>query len=307
MPEPTAADLQPHAAWYRSSRPLWDVLVGEDTASPLINALSGDQLALEDLLEQPELASIALQRPHCIFGEYRSKKDGGTERKVYAMPRPNLERLITKAALSHHVAAVSTLLDFASKHNIAVSSLIGRDVVDEAVKYGDAAMIEALITADAGVLSINLDHGKQPLDVAILQGKLDVVEVLLRHGANPSSTARGTPPSRAGSYECSLLSLSTRFPTPRMTELLLQHGVPVAGTGALHHAADHARQNQTLDTMRVLIEHGSNVDERLSKDTLPRSLKPELHATWTPMHFAAAKGKRPRSPARLVLKASANT
>jgi len=293
MPEPTVADLKPDAAWYRSSRPLWDVLVGKDTALPLINALSNDPSALPDLLSQPEFDNIALEKPHCIFGEYRSKKDDGAERKVYAMPQLNVKRLVTKAALGHNVAAISTLIAFASRHDIAASSLLTRDIVDMAVKDGNAAMVEALVAAEPGVLSMDLDHGKQPLDVAIPRGKIEVVEVLLRHGADASPAARGTPSSRAASYECSLLSFSTRFPTPRLTELLLQHGIPVAGSGALHHAADHARQYETLDTMRLLIEHGSDVDERLPRDSLPRSLKPELRATWTPMHFAAAKGKPP--------------
>lgn len=46
-----------------------------------------------------------------------------------------------------------------------------------------------------------------------------------------------------------------------------------------------------LDTIRFLVEeHGADVNERLSAETLPR-VDNALFASWTPMHFAARWGK----------------
>jgi ankyrin repeat protein len=63
---------------------------------------------------------------------------------------------------------------------------------------------------------------------------------------------------------------------PRMTEMLLEHGMPITGSGALHTAAVFGQH----DTMRLLIQHGANVEEGLLN-----------WRNWTPMHAAASKGK----------------
>jgi ankyrin repeat protein len=61
-----------------------------------------------------------------------------------------------------------------------------------------------------------------------------------------------------------------------MTEILLEHGVPIVRTGALHTAARYGH----LDTMRLLMQYGADVNEVLSG----------WHS-WTPLHFAAFKGE----------------
>uniref|UniRef100_A0A8H7N1H5 Uncharacterized protein n=1 Tax=Bionectria ochroleuca TaxID=29856 RepID=A0A8H7N1H5_BIOOC len=63
---------------------------------------------------------------------------------------------------------------------------------------------------------------------------------------------------------------------PRITKMLLKHGVPIPQSSALH-AAARFRQ---LDTMRILLQHGANVNE----------VDPNW-SNWTPMHFAASKGQ----------------
>jgi ankyrin repeat protein len=107
-----------------------------------------------------------------------------------------------------------------------------------------------------------------------------VVAVLLEHGANPIRT------DKVVSYELSLLSFAARAEGPRMTQLLLKHGVSVACSGALHTAANRG----ALDTMRLLMQHGADVNELLPADTLSRFQK-SLYASWTPMHFAASSGQ----------------
>lgn len=59
-----------------------------------------------------------------------------------------------------------------------------------------------------------------------------------------------------------------------MTELLLKYGVPIDRSGALHFAAFYG----ALDTMRLLIEHGADVNELCPPGY--------LSATWTPLHSA---------------------
>lgn len=64
---------------------------------------------------------------------------------------------------------------------------------------------------------------------------------------------------------------------------MLQHGVPI--TGALHGAA--ARGD--LDAIRLLLEHGADVNERLPIE-VAHSRKTACSVGWTPMHCAAARG-----------------
>jgi ankyrin repeat protein len=72
------------------------------------------------------------------------------------------------------------------------------------------------------------------------------------------------------------MSLAAMAEGPRMTEMLLEHGTPIAHTGALHTAAHRGH----LDTMRLLMLYGADVNEVLSN-----------WRSWTPMHFAASKGQ----------------
>lgn len=240
---------------------------------------------LPEFLKLTHWKEVALQKPYCIFSEDRPSQGKGDARKAMAMPICNVERLVTIAAFDGHAAAVAILLFFAAEND--VSNPINRFAVQKAVENGDAATVESMVTADPNVISISIPHGKQPVDIAVSLGKTEVVAVLLDHGAKPVSSTAGS--RRPRGYMTSLLALSTRSGSPRMTELLLRHGAHIPGSGALHHAADHG--NQALDTMRLLLNHGADVDERLAEDRLPRSLKPSLLTTWTPMHFAAFRGK----------------
>lgn len=278
------ADLKPNVDWYQTSRPLWDVLVGSDSALPLVEALR-DAIALTSLLEQPQWTDVAHERPHCIISEDRPSQNPSDVRQVMAMPLSNLERLITKAAFDGHAASISTLLRFAAQHGIEAASVINRSSMEKAIYDGNMAVVETLVTGQPEVANMPLPHGKQPLDMAVQRGRTEIVTTLLKHGADPSSEAIGT--SRSESHTSSLLSQSVRRGSVRLTETLLKHGVPIARSGALHHAAE----DRSLEIMRCLIRHGADVEERLPTDTM--LITPELQKTWTPMHFAAADGEYP--------------
>jgi len=105
--------------------------------------------------------------------------------------------------------------------------------------------------------------------------KPDVAAALLELGADPlHPVAPGY--KKPGNYRSSLMSFAAMIEGPRTTEMLLERGTPIAGTAALHTAASFGR----LDTMRLLIKHGADVEE--------------VVPGWkgrTPMHFAASSGK----------------
>lgn len=282
MAELTMADLEPGPGIYESSREVFDVLIGEDAALPLIEALSsGDNTILQTMLSQPQWIKIALAKPHCIYLQRRPVDDQNPVRTVQAMPLSTLERAIIIAARDGHATAVSTLLNFALQQGIKPMSVITRWAVDRAINNGHAAVFEAMISVDPKVVSFPLGHGNLPIVQAIRRRKTEVVAVLLEHGAKPRSRT-----DRVVSYSLSLLSLAARAEGSRMTELLLKHGVSITTSGALHEASEHG----ALDTMQLLMEHGADVNELLPAETLSR-YRTSLYASWTPMHFAASGGQ----------------
>ena len=277
----SVTDLSPYPAIYESSRGSWDVLVGEDTALPLMEASSsGDIERLHDLLSQQHWVKIALQEQHAIYHVDESSNEEN-QQCVSAKRQLNLERAIIKAALNGHAAIVSALVAFAWQQGVKKENVITRYVVDRPIWRGHAGVIEALVLADPTVVNFHLHHGRLVLDAAVNRRQTEIVAVLLQHGAALKHPRART---RDGSYHISLLSKSVG--DIRMTELFLKHGALVAQSGALHTAAERGQ----LGTMYLLIQHGADVDELLPEDTLPPPGR-SLRATWTPMHFAASEGK----------------
>ena len=275
------ANLKPDPAMYESSREVFDVLIGEDVALPLIKALSSDdETTLRSMLSQPQWIKIAVEEPHCIYYQSGPVDDDYHMRTVMAMPMSTLERAIIIAARDGHAAAISTLLSFASQQGMKPMSVITWWVVDRAIKNGHAAVFEAIASVDPKIVDFPLGHGRVPLNQAARLRKTEVVAVLLKYGAKKRRT------DRTFSYGSSLLSLAARAEGPRMTELLLKHGYSVACSGALHEAANHG----ALDTIRLLMQHGADVNEVLPADTLV-PYKKSLYSSWTPMHFAASSGQ----------------
>lgn len=278
-------DLKASPALYQSSRARWDVLVGSDSALPLIEAISTRNTAtLRDLLSQPAWTLIASEKPHCIYSEYRPSENESDVREVSAMPMSNLERAFICAANSNNAEAVSTLLDFTSRQGASPSSIITRWAVQAIIQNGYTHALEAMASRDPGVVNFYLSHaGPFPLDLAVKRRQVETVAVLLRLGADPSSKV-----STDFGYKDrgSLLSLRSVTNNIRMVELLVAHGVPVGNSGALHSAAERG----SIDTVRLLIHYGADVNERIAKENVPR-INQSSHAGWTPSHFAASNGQ----------------
>lgn len=285
MAELTLADLSPQPALYESSRGMMDVLVGEDIAYALIQASStGDTEGLQNLLLQPEWIKTAMESQHAVYYVNQSPREGDL-REVMAMPYSNLLRAVFLAAEHDHPAAVSVLLKFASQQRIKPSSVIERETLSRTLQRGRAEVLDAMASADRTVVNRHIHHGHMALDMAVESYRTATVAVLLAHGADPSPDVITYRSGRT--YSSSILSLSVMVsPGTRMTELLLEHGVQVARSGALHYAVEFAR----LDHMRLLIQHGADVNEQLTAEMLPR-YHHDHYVGRTPLHLAASRGR----------------
>lgn len=275
----------------QSARALGDVLTGTDDAAALIEASkSGDIATLQALLSQPSGAEIALANPRRIYYQSRSPTDDKPTRQVSSMPLPNYEWAIRKAADNGQAEIVSALFAFAKQHRIKAFDIVDgcRPEIQRAVSRGDVPVFKAYMAAYPKVVGYPLIHGVGPLDVAVAKPRTELVALVLKGGANPQP--HNPFLKRYNSYDASLLAKAAGASQPTealpITELLLKHGLAPAGSGGLHRAAEIGR----LDVMRLLIKHGSDVDECLPESLLTSGDKPLL-ATWTPMHFAASRGQ----------------
>ena len=63
---------------------------------------------------------------------------------------------------------------------------------EEALQSSDCSKVEDILSCYSDNIDINLlnDEGNTPLQTATLGGNLDIVRLLIRHGADPSVTSR---------------------------------------------------------------------------------------------------------------------
>lgn len=260
-----------------SSREVGDVPRGEDPAHLLIEAsLSGNDTALQSLLSQPEWIKSTLEKPDTISSEMRPLEGPNDVREVMVTPMSNLERALRAAAVNDQADALSTLITFAVQQGTH-PDLITRWIINKVIMSGSGAAFKALASANptSDVVNYPVHHEFWPLYEAVRLRKPDVVAALLELGADsfhPVDASR-----KLGTYNSSLLSRAAFSQGPRMTKMLLERGLPVAQTGALHTTAGCGQ----LDTMRLLMEHGAELE------VLPNS----SWFDWTPMHLAARRGE----------------
>jgi ankyrin repeat protein len=155
-----------------------------------------------------------------------------------------------------------------------------------------AAVFETMISVEPCVVTFQLPHIETPLRQAVKWGKTEVVRVLLQNGAKPIppkkefAMVNGHVVAHNRGYSASFLSQGACATGPRMTELLLKHGASIARSGALQSAANRG----ALDTMRILMQHGADVNELIPEGSVPHHRQAE-YRSWTPMHFAADGGQ----------------
>lgn len=259
-----------------SSRNVGDVPTGEDPARLLMEASSsGDDTALQNLLSQPQWIKKIHEKPDTIASESRPLEGPNDVREVMVWPMSNLERALRAAAVNGQAATLSTLIAFAKEQGTH-PDLITRWIINKVIWAGSGAAFKALATAGPNVINFPAGHGTRPLYEAVRLRKPDVVAALLELGADPFHPVE--PSRKLGTYHSSMLSHAAFSQGPRITQMLLDRGLPVAQTAALHTAAGCGQ----LDTMRLLMEHGADLDEVLPNGSL---------FNWTPMHFAASRGR----------------
>jgi ankyrin repeat protein len=276
MTQLATADLKDYPGLYESTRNIGDVLVGEDVARLLIEASSsGNDTALQDLLSQAQWIKTMHEKPPCIYSEWLPSEGVNDARRVMARQISSLERCLIVAAQNGQAAVVTTLLAFAKHQSIdALGEATARIIVYKIIDGAHADVFRVLASADPNIVNFRLPHGMLPLYEAAKRKRTDVVAVLLEFGADPLHPVQQLK-TIGGPYS-SLMSVAAMAEGPRMVEVLLIHGCPVAHTGALHAAA---RCGQ-LETMRLLMQHGADMNEALLG-----------YRNRTPMHFAAMKGQ----------------
>jgi hypothetical protein len=204
-------------------------------------------------------------------------------REVRALTMPNLSRTVTVAARGGHSEVVAKLLHFASQHNVPWTDVIDYDAIEATIQRGHAEIFKHLATFAPEIVLYDLRHYGRPLDKAISKRHVALTAVILELGGGRDY---GAPPWMSphifGGRLCK--AVNEKYDYKTFSDLLLAHGYTVAGSGALHIAAERGH----LKAMQYLIDRGADIDEILPAANLP--YQQLLYSTWTPMHFAARKG-----------------
>ncbi|KAK6441800.1 hypothetical protein LTR95_001966 [Oleoguttula sp. CCFEE 5521] len=288
MTDLTHADLEPgKISYHQSALPLWSVFIGPDLALPLVEASTSRDAqceALKALLADSQTVELALAKQHVVYQEDHPRTANAETRSVIVFPFSNLQRAINKAAIYNCPGAIRLLLEFAvQKCDMEAKDLVDRTLVIPVIKKGQEKIFDVLVTACPPALSLDLGHLGLPLDLALNQNELSIVTVLLEHGINIQST---TKPYRRSRWSDSKLFLGVDAYGTRLSGLLIEQGFPIAGSGALHHAAEGGR----TVAMQFLIERGAGLDDCMPADDIQGDENErKLLASWTPMHAAASK------------------
>jgi hypothetical protein len=196
----------------------------------------------------------------------------------------NLSRAVIGATTGGHSEVIAKLLHFASQHNVQWTDVIDNDTIETTIQRGHAEIFKLLATFAPEIVLYDLPHYGRPLDKAISKSHVALTAVILELGGGGDY---GAPPWMSphilGGHLC--IAVDERYDYKALSDLLLAHGYTIAGSGALHMAAERGH----LNAMQYLLDRGADIDEILPAANLP--YQQLLYSTWTPMHFAAGKGK----------------
>jgi len=285
----TCEDRRPAAEMFLAKSPKLDF--------PCALLSNNVDLVRKFLKESPKLATEPVQWPVAPFppvyyaarngyldivkllvDEYKVDPDGAVGPLEPRNPDAARERPLFTAAAHRRTAVVEYLLSKKAAVN-------ARDPVNDATPLlaavqarADYKLIRLLVDA-GGDINAKDRHKSAPLPSAVRYCDYNVVKLLLDRGANPE-TGLGT---------------AILFRRTAIAELLLERGAPT-GAGpdgsapAIHWAAGRANSPQII---RVLLKHGSEVEERTQFGS-------------TPLHFAAIFGSVDAAEELLTLKANVN-
>jgi len=150
-----------------------------------------------------------------------------------------------------------------------VAELVAADpslAIFAAAIQGDCVQLEALLAGNRSLVSAVSSDGWTPLHLAAYFGKIDAVRLLLNKGAQVN--ARSTNPMQNMAIHA---AASGRH--AGVIKVLLDHGAPASarqhgGWTPLHAAA----QNGDLETARVLVNGGADVQARADNNQMALDL-----------------------------------
>jgi ankyrin repeat protein len=234
------------------------------------------------MLQDPHWIDIVFQRQKYVRTEMRPAKHADDKRAVSTIEFSNLERAVLAAAKNGHAPVVSILLDCEKRHGPRPGSFESRDTIKFAIEHNHAAIVKAIATANPAVMVYTLDHKNTPLDYAIRRQNPEIVTLLLSLAA--------AHPTLRGDYTLSRrLALAAGCASNAILKLLINAGYSVPRSGALQ-AACSSSSSSASEKISLLHSHGADVNELLPKEQCP-TVDKDLHASWTPLHYAARAGR----------------
>src|SRR5437867_7512856 len=165
---------------------------------------------------------------------------------------------VADAAMKRDTATVRLLLKQAEDVNAAQGD--GMTALHWAALNGDGDLAQVLLYAGANLGATTRLGGYTPLFMAGKSGHASVIEVLLKAGADPKSTAvTGLTP----------LMMAASSGNAEAVRLLVEHGADVNAREAEHGqtALAFAAAFDRPDAIKVLLAHGA--DANLSSNVIP--------------------------------------
>ncbi|HKE24389.1 MAG TPA: ankyrin repeat domain-containing protein [Bryobacteraceae bacterium] len=127
-----------------------------------------------------------------------------------------------------------------------------------AAVFGDAAYVRKSLARDPSLANFEDTSHSRPISAAARRNDLDMVKVLLAHGANPSLPEDGAPLGSA-------LWTAVYQDQYEMAKLLLEHGAnPDTAPESSGSAISHTRKNPAMH--RLLIDYGAHEESRPSDE-----------------------------------------
>ena len=122
-------------------------------------------------------------------------------------------------------------------------------------------LVDHLIATQAEDVSESPRHGRSPLHVASHKGYVDIIHVLLEHGANVN---------KMDFFRERPLHAASRGGYTKALRLLLEHGSDVDARNRNGDAALHlASSSGHLEVIRILLQHNADVNARGLEDLTP--------------------------------------
>lgn len=146
--------------------------------------------------------------------------------------------------------------------------------MSDAIEHGDVHSIKQRILSDPKYLHARDEDGDTPILLAACSSKLEIVELLIRHGANPNDCGND-------GYNCLLMATeSEEKESMAILKLLISAGASVLATGIngwtpLHMAASYGH----VEKAKLFIDAGADIDQRT-----------EIDGGHTPLMEAASRG-----------------